>query len=346
MKERFYKLIAIAILLGSFTLGWLWLGYQQFLDTPIELAQEETVLLIEPGDSLRAVARNLASEGMISDARYFRVLARLSGQSSKIQAGEYLLSGKIIPVELLDKMVKGKVRQYRLTLIEGWKFSEMLTFVKASADLKHILKADNPAAIMAEIGYPGVHPEGRFLPDTYHFPRGMSDREFLRRAYQTMEQFLQQAWMEREQTIPLKTADEALILASIVEKETGKASERPEIAGVFTRRLQKKMRLQTDPTVIYGLGDSFDGNIKRKHLTQDNPYNTYTRRGLPPTPIAMPGREAILAALHPAAGDAVYFVSKGDGSHQFSATLDEHNNAVIKYQLKGRKKKFSSYSGK
>lgn len=333
-------------MLGSFTLGWLWLGYQQFLDTPIELTQAETVLLIEPGDSLRAVARNLASEGVISDARYFRVLVRLSGQSSKIQAGEYLLSGKIIPVELLDKMVKGKVRQYSLTLIEGWKFSEMLSFVKASTDLKHTIKADNPAAVMAEIGYPGVHPEGRFLPDTYHFPRGMSDREFLRRAYQTMEQFLQQSWMEREQTIPLKTADEALILASIVEKETGKASERPEIAGVFTRRLEKKMRLQTDPTVIYGLGELFDGNIKRKHLTEDNPYNTYTRRGLPPTPIAMPGREAILAALHPAAGDAIYFVSKGDGSHQFSTTLDEHNNAVIKYQLKGRKKKFSSYSGK
>lgn len=161
-----------------------------------------------------------------------------------------------------------------------------------------------------------------------------------------MEQFLQQAWAERDQTTPLKTAYEALILASIVEKETGKASERPEIAGVFTRRLEKRMRLQTDPTVIYGLGESFDGNIKRKHLTEDNPYNTYTRRGLPPTPIAMPGREAILAALHPAAGDAIYFVSKGNGSHHFSVNLEEHNRAVIKYQLKGRKKSFSSYKKK
>ncbi|MDH3354991.1 MAG: endolytic transglycosylase MltG, partial [Chromatiales bacterium] len=181
---------------------------------------------------------------------------------------------------------------------------------------------------------------------TYRFPKGMSDREFLRRSYQMMTRFLEEAWVERDKNIPLKTPYEALILASIIEKETGKASERPEIAGVFIRRLKKRMRLQTDPTVIYGLGDSFDGNIKRRHLTEDTPYNTYTRRGLPPTPIAMPGREAILAALHPAAGDAIYFVSKGDGSHYFSATLNEHNNAVIKYQLKGRKKTFSSYNGK
>ncbi|MCW8827096.1 MAG: endolytic transglycosylase MltG, partial [Gammaproteobacteria bacterium] len=174
----------------------------------------------------------------------------------------------------------------------------------------------------------------------------MSDREFLRRAYQTMELFLKQAWDERDQSIPLNNSYEALILASIVEKETGKASERSEIAGVFTRRLNKRMRLQTDPTVIYGMGDSYEGNIRRKHLTEDTPYNTYTRHGLPPTPIAMPGREAILAALHPADGDAIYFVSRGDGSHHFSATLDEHNSAVIKYQLNGRKKSFSSYKTK
>lgn len=343
MRERLYKLVAIVILLSSFTLGWFWLGYQQFLDTPIQLNDGEQLLLIEPGQSLRAVARNLVRDGVITDERYFRLLARLSGRSSKIQAGEYLLSEKIGPEELLTKLVEGRVKQHGLTLIEGWTFSEMLAFVKESPDLKQTLKGDSPEAIMTEIGYPDIHPEGRFLPDTYHFPKGMSDREFLRRAFQTMEQFLQQAWAERDENIPLKTSDEALILASIVEKETGKASERPEIAGVFSRRLEKKMRLQTDPTVIYGLGDSFDGNIKRKHLTEDNPYNTYTRRGLPPTPIAMPGRDAILAALHPAAGDAIYFVSKGDGSHHFSATLDEHNNAVIKYQLKGRKKSFSSY---
>lgn len=343
MKDRLYKLAAIAILLGSFALGWFWLGYQQFLEEPIQIKEGQMVLLIEPGQSLRAVARNLARDGVITDARYFRLLARLSGKSSKIQAGEYLLSGSLNPKKLLNKLVEGKVRQYRLTLIEGWKFSEMLTLVKQSPDLKHTLKGENLEDIMAEIGYPDIHPEGRFLPDTYHFPRGMSDREFLRRAYQTMERFLEQAWAERDAKIPLKSPYEALILASIVEKETGRASERAQISGVFTRRLQKKMRLQTDPTVIYGLGDSFDGNIKRRHLTEDNPYNTYTRRGLPPTPIAMPGREAIRAALHPAAGDAIYFVSKGNGSHHFSATLDEHNRAVIKYQLNGRKRSFSSY---
>lgn len=343
MRERLYKLTAIAILLGSFAFGWFWLGYQQFLDEPIQIKEGGTVLLIEPGQSLRVVARNLVKDGVITDARYFRLLARLSGKSSKIQAGEYLLSGSLNPKELLNKLVEGKVRQYGLTLIEGWRFREILTLVKQSPDLKHTLKGVSPEDIMAEIGYPDIHPEGRFLPDTYHFPRGMSDREFLRRAYQTMEKFLEQAWVERDEKIPLKSPYEALILASIVEKETGRASERPEIAGVFTRRLERKMRLQTDPTIIYGLGESFDGNIKRKHLTEDNPYNTYTRRGLPPTPIAMPGREAILAALHPAAGDAIYFVSKGNGSHHFSATLDEHNRAVIKYQLNGRKRSFSSY---
>jgi len=346
MKERLYKLLAITILLGSLVFGWFWLGYQQFLDTPIQLKESEQILLIESGQSLRIVARNLVKDGVITDERYFRLLARLSGNSAKIQAGEYSLTGSLRPEEILNMLVEGRVKQYGLTLIEGWQFSEMIAFVKESADLKHTLKGVNSKEIMAEIGYPDIHPEGRFLPDTYHFPRGMSDREFLRRAYQTMEQFLNQAWGERDENIPLQSPYEALILASIVEKETGKAAERPEIAGVFIRRLQKKMRLQTDPTVIYGLGESFDGNIKRSHLTEDNPYNTYTRHGLPPTPIAMPGREAILAALHPAAGDTVYFVSKGDGSHHFSVTLEEHNNAVIKYQLNGRKRTFSSYNGK
>ncbi len=343
MKALLFKLMAIAILLGSFILGWFWLGYQQFLDTAVQVEEGEMVVLVEPGQSLRAVARHLARDGLISDARQFRVLARLSGNASKIQAGEYLFAGKIRPEEILNKLVKGRVRQYGLTLIEGWKFSEMLAFVQQSPDLKQTLKGDTPEAIMTELGYADIHPEGRFLPDTYLFPKGMSDRKFLRRAFHSMEQFLEQAWAERSKTIPLKSAFEALTLASIIEKETGKASERAEIAGVFTRRLEKNMRLQTDPTIIYGLGDSFDGNIRRRHLTEDNPYNTYTRRGLPPTPIAMPGREAILAALHPAAGDAIYFVAKGDGSHQFSATLREHNRAVIKYQLKGRKKSFSSY---
>jgi len=346
MRRLIYKLVALSILLGSFALGWFWLGYQQFLDRPIQLKEGEQSVLIMPGDSLRVVARNLVREGVISDERYFRLLARLSGNSSRIKAGEYLLTGSIRPDELLDKLVEGRVRQYGLTLIEGRGFSEMLTLIRESPDLKHTFKGGDPEEIMAAIGYPGVHPEGRFLPDTYHFPKGMTDREFLRRAYQTMERFLEQAWSERDQHIPLKTPYEALILASIVEKETGRASERAEIAGVFARRLKKKMRLQTDPTIIYGLGDTFDGNIRRKHLTQDNPYNTYTRHGLPPTPIAMPGREAILAALHPASGDAIYFVSKGDGSHHFSATLDEHNRAVIKYQLRGRKRSFSSYKNR
>ncbi|MCW8827280.1 MAG: endolytic transglycosylase MltG, partial [Gammaproteobacteria bacterium] len=226
MREQLYKLAAVGILLGSFVIGWYWLGYQQFLDTPIQLKEAEQSLQIDPGQSLRVVARNLAKEGIITDERYFRLLARLSGKSSKIQAGEYLLTEPLRPEALLNKLVEGKVRQYGLTLIEGWKFSEMLAFVRESSVLKHTLKGESPEEIMVEIGYPDVHPEGRFLPDTYHFPKGMSDREFLRRAYQTMELFLKQAWDERDQSIPLKSPYEALILASIVEKETGKASER------------------------------------------------------------------------------------------------------------------------
>ncbi len=346
MKELIFKLGGAVVLIGSLLVGWLWMDYQAFLETPLDIPEQEQIWTVEPGSSLSAVAAGLERQGLIDNMRHFVWMARLRGQSANIQAGEYLLGRGITPVQLLEKMVSGKVHHYSLTLVEGWNFSEMMHLINGAATLKHTLTGKSNAAIMQLLGKPDEHPEGRFYPDTYSYPRGLSDVEFLKRAYRAMSERLATEWEQRADGLPLKTPYEALTLASIVEKETGLASERQAIAGVFTRRLQKRMRLQTDPTVIYGLGAAFDGNLRRRDLTQDTPYNTYTRRGLPPTPIAMPGGDAIHAALHPADGDALYFVSRGDGSHHFSATLEEHNRAVIKYQLKGRKRPFSSYSGK
>jgi UPF0755 protein len=225
------------------------------------------------------------------------------------------------------------VVQYPLTLVEGWTFRQVMEALQADERLEHLIEDPSAEAVMARLGRRGVHPEGRFFPDTYHFTRGSSDLDILKRAHAAMERVLAEEWEARADGLPIESPDEALILASIIEKETGLASERAEIAGVFVRRLRLGMRLQTDPTVIYGLGDDFDGNLRRADLRNDHPYNTYVHAGLPPTPIALPGREAIRAALNPADGETLYFVARGDGSHAFSVTLEEHNRAVRKYQL-------------
>jgi UPF0755 protein len=217
--------------------------------------------------------------------------------------------------------------------VEGWTFRQLLSALRRHEAVRDTLDGLSDEAIMARLGYPGKHPEGRFLPETYQFPRGTSDLEFLRRAYDGMQRALAAAWQGRAEDLPLDSPHEALVLASIVEKETGLASERARIAGVFVRRLRRGMRLQTDPTVIYGLGEAFDGNLRRRDLAADTPYNTYTRAGLPPTPICLPGKAAIEAVMHPAHGTSLYFVARGDGSHQFSDTLEAHNRAVQKYQL-------------
>ncbi len=237
-------------------------------------------------------------------------------------------------LQLLQQMVDGEVIQHTLTLVEGWSFKQVMVALRAHHAIRATLQGLTAAEIMSRLGYAGQHPEGRFFPDTYHFPKATSDIEFLRRAYSAMAERLEQEWVAREPDLPLKSAYEALILASIIEKESAVSAERAEIAGVFIRRLNKGMRLQTDPTVIYGMGEAYDGNIRRRDLRHDTPYNTYTRKGLPPTPIAMPGGEAIHAALHPASAESLYFVARGDGTHYFSATLEEHNRAVRKYQLK------------
>lgn len=322
---------------------WLLVDINNFRQSPLNIAEQGVRYEIKSGDTLTALARNLHQQNVLDKPRYLKLLAKLRGTANKIKIGEYLFEQGTTPEQLLKQIVKGATIQYSATIVEGLNFREMMAELQKNEYLEHTLKGQKPAAIMALIGKPGEHPEGRFLPDTYLFPRGTTDVDFLKRAYNAMENLLKEEWEKRQDGLPIKTPYEALILASIVEKETAVPSERNAIAGVFVRRLNKRMRLQTDPTVIYGMGEKFDGNIRKKDLLKDTPYNTYRRRGLPPTPIAMPGVDAIRAALNPADGDSLYFVARGDGSHEFSSTLDQHNNAVIKYQLKGRKRSFSSY---
>ena len=343
MRQLILKLIAAAVLTGSLLLSWLWMQYYSFIESKLVTDEAAMIVQVNPGSSLRKVAKGLEQKGVISNSKLFVWMARFRGKAQNIQAGEYRIDSEMTPGELLENMVTGKVMLHAITIVEGWNFTQLMQAIDANELLTHSLTGLGIAEIMEKIGKSGEHPEGRFLPDTYHFPRGMSDVAFLQRAWQAMDELLAREWAGREEGLPLKTPYEALVLASIVEKETGLASERPAIAGVFVRRLRKGMRLQTDPTVIYGMGSAYEGNIRRQDLKRDTPYNTYTRKGLTPTPIAMPGEKAIHAALHPAKGESLYFVSKGDGSHYFSSTLDEHNNAVIKYQLKGRKRSFSSY---
>ncbi len=328
------RLIGFLVICGSLAVGWLMMEIRSFTETPLDLPEQGVLYSLEPGSSVGKVARDLQGDGFITSAFYFQLLARWQGQTSQIKAGEYRIERGATPVDLLEQFVSGRVTRYDLTLVEGWDFRQMLAVVLANKALKPTLEGLTQEEIMHRLGHQGEHPEGRFLADTYYFPRGTTDQELLARAYAAMQQFLQKEWEGRASELPLKNRYEALILASIVEKETGLASERPEIAGVFMRRLRKRMKLQTDPTVIYGMGDRYKGNIRRRDLKDDNPYNTYVHRGLPPTPISMPGHDAIRAVLHPADGDTLYFVSQGDGSHVFSASLREHNQAVRKHQLK------------
>jgi len=342
MRVILFKMFGILLLMGSLAGGWVYMDYSSFREEPLQVAPQGYEFTIEPGTGLATVAQRLEADGLIRSGRYFRWMGRWSGRAARIQAGTYRISEGMTPAALLDQMVDGRVAQFGLTLVEGWNIYQVMEAIQRSADLKHTLRGMSNAQIMARLGHPGEHPEGRFFPDTYNFPKGLTDADFLQRAYEVMEERLAYEWERRDPGLPYKNAYQALIMASIVEKETGVAGERPQIAGVFVRRLKKGMKLQTDPTVIYGLGVGFDGNLRRRDLLADNPYNTYRNTGLPPSPIAMPGAEAIRAALHPAPGSSLYFVAKGDGSHYFSATLEEHNRAVIQYQLKGQSRPFSS----
>ena len=303
-----------------------------WLHQPLDLGPEPLELAIEPGTTPRGVARDVVAAGVKTDARLLYAWFRVSGQDRAIKAGNYEIPPGTTPISLLQKLARGEEALRALTLVEGWNWRQVRQALAKEEQLKHDAAALTDEALMAQLGRPGVAPEGRFFPDTYTYAKGSSDIALLRRAMHAMDRHLEAAWAQRAADTPLKSADEALILASIVEKETGKASDRGQIAGVFVNRLRVGMLLQTDPTVIYGLGEKFDGNLRKRDLQTDTPWNTYTRPGLPPTPIAMPGKASLLAAVQPQATRALYFVAKGDGTSHFSASLEEHNRAVNRYQ--------------
>ena len=314
-----------------------WLFYQDMekqLNMPLNIEGQE-YFSIEPGMSLLAVAEGLAARGWFEYPFYLQLEGKIRGVDGLIKAGQYQVEPGATASSLLDTIVAGKVTQHALTIVEGWSFPQIMAALHDSRYIRRQLNSTRPDRVMAEIGYPGYHAEGRFFPDTYYFPAETTDVDFLRRSFKQMEAVLSQEWDRRMAGLPYRSPYEALIMASLIEKETAAADERNRIAGVFVRRLEKNMKLQTDPTVIYALGENYDGNIRRRDLEFDSPYNTYRYKGLPPTPIAAPGRASIHAALQPEPGTALFFVATGEnGRHYFSDTLAEHNQAVARYQLR------------
>jgi UPF0755 protein len=305
------------------------------LEQPLQLT-EELMLEVPAGATPGGVLNRLQADGVLQDALWLRLYWRFNLKGQPLHSGEYRLTPELSVRDMLGLWRRGEVVQYSLTLVEGWSFRQVRAALERQSKLELTLSELNDAQLMARLGYPGVNPEGRFFPDTYRFVRGMSDLDLLKQAYVRLEQVLAEEWQGRADGLPYKEPYDALIMASIIEKETGVPEERGEIAGVFIRRLRIGMRLQTDPTVIYGLGERYNGKLTRAHLREPTAYNTYVIDGMPPTPIAMVGREAINAALHPVAGKSLYFVARGDGSHVFSNSLEAHNRAVREYQLSRR----------
>jgi len=331
------SLSILAVLVAGAALYGIHADYRRFLDAPLGVPTGGLVLEVKPGMGIGTIAQELRRQpGLLRSTFYLETYARFNGLAPRLQIGEYALTPGMTPRNLLERIATGQVIQYPLTVVEGWTFHQLRQALAAHPKIAQTLREASDAEIMARLDRPGRHPEGWFFPETYHFPAGFTDEAFLRRALAAMEQHLARAWNQRAADLPLDDPYQALILASIIEKETGLAAERPAIAGVFARRLRSGMLLQTDPTVIYGLGAAFDGDLRRRDLVTDTPYNTYTRKGLPPTPIALPGAGALEAAVHPADGDALYFVADGQGGHVFSKTLNEHNQAVRRYQLRER----------
>lgn len=322
--KRLLPVFLILLLLTVASMLGLWQQYQRFLQTPLQISQAGLVLNVEPGANIRTVVATLEQQNATHMDWRWRLLSRL--QPVTIKTGEYTLVPGMLPVRFLSLLASGKVTSYRFTIIEGWSVKQLLIALGNDPVLRHTL--ETVAELENLAGIPDGNPEGWFLPETYVFVRGDSDLQILQRAYRDMQDGLLSAWSGRDTGLPYETQDELLIMASIVEKETSMANERADIAGVFVRRLLKHWRLETDPTVIYGMGESYQGNIRRRDLKKDTAYNTYTRHGLPPTPIALPGLASLQAAAHPAAGDAMFFVANGQGGHTFSSTLEAHNRAV------------------
>ena len=307
-----------------------------YVATPLAVARLPAEVEIPRGAGLRTAIEQLEKGGVAVRPHQFELLARALGRERAIKAGNYQIVQPITPLELLKRLTRGDVTQAEVRLIEGWTFAQFRAALDASPDLRHDTAGLDDTEVLGRLQAAEPHPEGLFFPDTYLFAKGASDIAVLRRAYRAMQRHLAEEWEKRDENAPYRSPYEALIMASIIEKETGKAGERDQIGGVLANRLRIGMRLQVDPTIIYGLGASFDGNLKRNHLADDGPYNTYVRAGLPPTPIAMPGLASLRSAMRPAKTDALYYVSRGDGSSQFSRSLEEHNRAVSKYQRGGR----------
>ena len=328
MKRVLTIFAGLACIAAVASAGWFYV----FANHPLPLASTPFEFTVRPGSSLKSLSRQLADAGLLPDGQSLWLLGRVT-QTTAIQAGNYRLDKPVTPLELLQKLNDGDVVPITVTFVEGTTFADMRRQLEATRDIKVLLKGLSDAEVLKRLGATETHPEGLFFPDTYRFAAGISDLELLRKSYQAMQRKLADAWAQRDANLPYDNPYQVLIMASIIEKETGRADERPMIGSVFINRLRMPMRLQTDPTVIYGMGQRFDGNIRKRDLSLDTAYNTYTRDGLPPTPIAMPGWASLLAAVKPAQSDKLYFVAKGDGSHYFSRSLDEHNRAVAKYQL-------------
>ena len=325
--KAFFTLVFLAVLGAAGYGAW-------YVASPLRTAKLPLEFEIPPGTGFRAATEILQRAGVQVRRYEFEALARATGRARDVKAGNYQLTQAVTPMQLLEKLTRGDVTQADVRLIEGWTFAQFRAALDASPHLRHDTAGLEDAQVLERLQLKEEHPEGLFFPDTYLFVKGASDLTVLRRAYRAMQRHLSAEWEGRNPAVPYRTPYDALIMASIIEKETGKGSERELIAGVLTNRLRIGMRLQVDPTVIYGLGSAFDGNLKKVHLLEDGPYNTYTRAGLPPTPISMPGRASLRAALRPARTDALFYVSRGDGSSAFSRNLREHNRAVNKYQLK------------
>jgi UPF0755 protein len=336
MKRHLIRLLLTALVL-AIAAGVIAADARRELLKPLAIAGHQT-LELRPGSRMRDAVAILSERGLFTAQRqglYLEFWARASGQAAMIKAGEYALDPGLSPLDLLSMLVGGKTLLHELRIVEGLRFDQALKLIAEHPVLVHTLADTRPETAMTAIGKPDVGPEGRFFPDTYRFTKGTTDVAILRQAFGAMSRVLDESWARRAEDLPYAAPEDALTMASIVEKETGIPQERARIAGVFVRRLKLGMRLQTDPTVIYGIGERFDGNLRKLDLLTDGPYNSYMRSGLPPTPICLPGRAAIEAALNPAPGTELFFVSRGDGSHQFSATVEEHEAAVRRYQLKG-----------
>ena len=335
MIRTLLRLLVGGLLLVVLVLGYAFWQQRMALQQPLKL-DEARLLDVPAGSTPVGLINRLERDGLLDGGLWLRLHWRLNRAGQTLHGGEYRLEPGMTVNELFEAWVSGKVVQYSLTLVEGWNIRQLRAALGAQEKLEQTLAGVDDAELMRRVGEPGMHPEGRFFPDTYRYVRGMRDIDLLIQANRRLRQVLAEEWAARATGLPYKTEYEALIMASIIEKETGVPAERGQIAGVFVRRLEKRMRLQTDPTVIYGMGERYAGKIRRSDLREATPYNTYTISGLPPTPIAMVGREAIHAALQPEPGKTLYFVARGDGSHVFSATLEEHLRAVRQYQLKRR----------